>query len=61
MFSYYDPCDFLKYVKNQENIFYNTYITKLMFIRTLLIHSPFGKLSSITVKLNEFQIMQLAL
>lgn len=63
MLSHYDPCYFLKYVRcfninifswKPDNIFYNTYLSKLVFIRTLLIHNPFGKLSSTTVKLNEF-------
>lgn len=46
IFSHYDPCYLLKHVRNQENIFYNTYLTELMFIRTLLTHGPFGRLSS---------------
>lgn len=46
VFSCYDPCYFSKHVRNPENVFYNTYFTELMFIRTLLIHDPFGKLSS---------------
>lgn len=42
---------FLKYVRNQENIFYNAYLTELMFMRILLIHDPFGNLSSYCSKI----------
>lgn len=34
----------------QENMFCNTYLTKFMFIRTLLIHDPFGSFHLIIVQ-----------
>lgn len=52
--SHYDPYYFLKYVRNQENIFYNTSLSKLMFIRTLLIHDPLVSFPLIIVKLIKF-------